>query len=386
MERLSGKKKDIKKECEKVKINIIGNFIGSDGYTAHSKGLANALYKQADCKIMTQLQQGWEGQVNDAEFDMITKAERKEDWNVIISIPHMWKMFLGTGKNACYCVWEGDKVPESWIDEFLNPKIDLILVPSEHTRRAIWNTYFDISIPYNLSGEDLKFWNKVKIVPHGIDRSKFYKTNQEKGDTFTFVCNKGWRGNLTDRGGVQYLLKAFAEEFSKDEKVKLRLKLNPAYINPQIVEQAFNYLGLPEDRPPIEIIPSLMNEKQLNEFYNSGDYFICPNRAESFGLPGLEAMGCGLANIQTNYGGQTDYMTDKNSLFVDYELGFSEEVPAYEGIKWATPKIESIRKQLRWAFENQDKIKEMGRQAEEDSKKFTWDLSAEKLYKYMMEN
>ncbi len=38
-------------------------------------------------------------------------------------------------------MWEGDKVPESYIDEIRNPDIEYILVPSEHTKQAILNTF-----------------------------------------------------------------------------------------------------------------------------------------------------------------------------------------------------------------------------------------------------
>jgi glycosyltransferase involved in cell wall biosynthesis len=200
---------------------------------------------------------------------------------------------------------------------------------------------------------------------------------------FTFICNKGWRGTEWDRGGVAFLLQGFSSEFSKSEKVQLIIKLNPAYINPQIIKQCIDNLNLPEDRAPINVNCSILSPKQLNELYNSADCFVCATRAEAFNLPGLEAMSCRLPTIQTRFGGQTDYMTDKNSLFIDYELSESEEKPMYEGISWATPKIESIRKQLRWAFENQDKIKEMGKQAEEDSKNFTWDNSANLIYKFI---
>ena len=155
----------------KLKINIIGSIFGSSGYDAHTRNLANALHNFANCKIITQLPQDWIKHVNDAEMDMISKPERKEDWNIIISMPHMWKLFLGHGKNACYCVWEGDKVPESWIEEFLNPKIDLILVPSQHTYDAImktWKYYYD----------DKAIEDKLRIIPHGVDKSIFKPKNE----------------------------------------------------------------------------------------------------------------------------------------------------------------------------------------------------------------
>jgi len=412
-----------------MKLNIYGSIFGNDGYSSHTRSLFKGLHnqKELDIKLNTSLPQNWINQCSDAELDSITKQDRKQDWNLIITIPHMWKLFLGAGKNACYCVWEGDKIPFSWIDEMLNPKVDLIIVPSKHTEQAIWNTMGEINSDLHPGDNHInsqKLYEKIRVVPHGVDKKVFY--NQRKkdkdetqyvpcletrskaeeddniecktvrgiplnlagnhADIFRFISNKGWRGTSWDRGGVQYLLKAYAEEFNKDEKVELIIKLNSAYINPAIIEQSVNNLNLPDDRAKIHITSEFMSPKKLNELYNSADCFICATRAESFNLPGIEAMSCGLPTIQTSFGGQTDYMTKDNSLYINYILNPSEEVPMYEGINWATPKIESIKKQLRWAFENQDKIKEMGNQSEIDSNQWTWDLSAQKLVKNLTES
>ena len=158
---------------EMIKINIIGTIFGITGYDIHTRNLINALYKVADCRLTTQPPQDWMKHVNDAELDMINKPERKDDYNLIISMPHTWKLFTGLGKNIGYCVWEGNKVPESWIEEFLNPKIDYIFVPSEHTKDAIMNTiqhgpmiYEDD--PYNI------IKNKIHIIPHGVNREIFH--------------------------------------------------------------------------------------------------------------------------------------------------------------------------------------------------------------------
>jgi len=361
----------------KHNLKITGNFFGSDGYSSHTRQLFNALAKRDDTnmKIETQLPQDWIKQVNDNELDAITKEDDGKFDNIIITMPQMWRLFTGLNKNYAYVIWEGDCVPSSWIEEFENPKIDYIFVPSSHTQEAILKTLAQDWI------EDYHtIVNKIKIIPHGCDKQVFYNKNiQKQDDVFRLYCNKGWRGSLFDRGGVQFLLQAFSQEFSKDEKIELHLKLNPSYINPQHINQALINLNLSEDKPPININCEILSMQQLNELYNKADCFICPTRCESFGLPGLEAMSTGLANIQTSWGGQTDYMTDKNSLFIDYELNFSEELPLYENVKWASPKIDSIRKQMRWAFENQDKIKEMGKQAEEDSKKWTWDITTQKI-------
>ncbi len=396
-----------------IKINVIGSILGTTGYDSHTRSLANALYKITDCRLSTSLPQGWEALVNDAELDMITKQRNKDDYNLIVSTPQTWKLYTQPGKNIGYCVWEGDKVPVGWIDEFLNSNIDMIFVPSEHTKLAIINTCANWSVIHSDTDEHLKILEKIKVIPHGVNREVFYsqrkkvedevsnvtqlETQNKTGevnktenipalvdnhvDTFQFICNKGWRGTNWDRGGVQYVIKAFAEEFKKDENVKLIIKLNPAYINPQTLRMAIDKLKLPEDRPKIQVILENMDFKKLCTLYNQGDCFICATRAESFNLPGLEAMSCGLPTIQTNYGGQTDYMTDKNSLLIGFDLVNSEEFPSYEGIQWAVPNYDEIKEQMRWAFENQDKIKEMGIQAEKDSAEWTWDKTAEKIKK-----
>ncbi len=239
--------------------------------------------------------------------------------------------------------------------------------------------------------------NKISKIPHGVDRSIFHSQNSlnvtsrvaNKGssigsdthsDTFKFICNKGWRGTSWDRGGVQYVIKAFAEEFKKDKKVELIIKLNPAYINPQTIQQSMIQLKLPKEFPPIHINCDLIPFNKLPDLYRQADCFVCATRAESFNLPGLEAMSCGLPTIQTDFGGQVDYMTKENSLFIDYDLVEVKEDLMYEGINWALPRQHThLRMQMRWAFNNQDKIKEMGKQAEKDSKKWTWDISAQKI-------
>jgi len=361
---------------KKPTINIIGEIFGTTGYNSHTRSLANALHKVADCKLSTQLLPGWERLVNDAEFAMITKEERQFDYNLIISTPHNWKLFTGLGKNIGYCVWEGDRVPMSWIDEFLNPDIDLIFVPSKHTLSAILFTCELASIKTELVQK------KIKVIPHGVDTNLFYECKiKEDNKPFRFICNKGWRGTSWDRGGVQYLLKAFAEEFKKDEKVELIIKLNPCYMNPVILQQSIDALQLPIDRAPINVILSDIPYNNLFSLYNKANCFICATKAESFNLPGIEAMACGLPTIQTAYGGQVDYMTKKNSLFIDYKLEEVKEDMMYEGISWAVPDIENLKNKMRWAFNNQNKIKEMGKQALKDSKKWTWDKSAQKILK-----
>ena len=207
----------------------------------------------------------------------------------------------------------------------------------------------------------------------------------EQNKPFVFLVVKGWRGTTWDRGGVQYVIKAFCEEFNKDEPVELFLKLNPSYINPQLIGQYLQELNLPENRPEIRINCDNVPYNKLTEFYNQSDVIVCATRAEAFNLPLLEAMACGLPVITTNYGGQIDFVNDKNGCLINYTLEEVKDDIAYEGVSWAVPDIEHLKKVMREAFTNKEKTKEKGKQALEDSKNWTWKHSAQKALSFLKE-
>ena len=366
-----------------MKINIIGSLFGSDGYSNHTRQLTNALFKlNEDIKLDVPLPQDWLRQVNDAELKMINCPNRTPDVSISVMTPPFWRICLGdnTKHFVGFCVWEGDKIPKYWLEYLLDERVSQIWVPSKHTKDAIENIFENkecLSYTYCM--------NKVKIVPHGVDLSIFKPTECKRDSKFCFVANKGWRGTSWDRGGVQYLLKAFCEEFKKEEEVELLLKLNASYIQPSQVTQALDSLNLPADRPEIKILINDIPYNKLPEVYCMGDVFVCTTRAEAFNLPGIEAMACGLTTIQTNYGGQTDYMSDSNSLYINYALECCRDDLMYEGIKWATPDLGSIKSALRYAFEHKEEMKEKGKQSLIDVQKWTWDISASKAMKFLNE-
>lgn len=201
--------------------------------------------------------------------------------------------------------------------------------------------------------------------------------------SFTFFIDKGWARGWKDRGGLSYLIKSYLEEFSSKDNVLLLVKINMSYgtnidlfMSQIIIEN--------KDLPKISFITETYDFKNLPKLYENADVFVCPSLSESFGLGNLQAMSMGIPCISNDFGGQTDFINEKNGILLrEGELKEISDEIAYEGIKWKEPNITELRKQMRWAFENQDKIKEMGKQAEEDSKNWTWDLSAEKVINFI---
>ena len=365
-----------------LKIRIVGSMFGSSGYDSHTRQLFNALtkFKELDIRLDVPLPQDWIRLVNDEELKSLTKKERVDDITIGILTPPYGRIVLGdnTKKYVQYVVWEGDKIPKYWIEYLLDERVDMIFVPSQHTKQAIDNTCESLFI------RD-KIIKKLRIVPHGVDLSLFKPTEVKRDSKFTFVCNKGWRGTDWDRGGVQYLLKAFTEEFKKNEPVQLLLKLNPAYLHPSQLKPVLDSLNLPQDRAEIKAIINDIPYNKLYEIYNMADVFVCCSRTEAFNLPGLEAMACGLPNIQTDFGGQIDYLNTSNSFIIPIETKeFSPDI-SYEGVKWGTPTIEAIRKVLREVYNNKEKIKEKGKQSLIDVQNWTWDNSAKKALQFLNE-
>ena len=75
---------------------------------------------------------------------------------------------------------------------------------------------------------------------------------------------------------------------------------------------------------------------------------------------------------------------DYNGM-IDYKLEEVKGDVAYEGIKWATPDIKSLRKLMRYGYENPDWIEEIGTHNKKFIQDFTWDKSAAKAMEFLKE-
>lgn len=369
------------------KLNLMGGIFGTSGYNSHTIQLAKALDKLTDLSLETNLPPEWPALVNDKTLSWISKKYPKET-TIAITQPWFWPLKLADKpkKFIGYVVWEGDKVPEGWIEHLIDPRVDYIFVPSQHTKDAILKTFQEyLDLDTDKYTVKMNYWNKVKIIPHGVDIELFKPNKKKEDDTFTFLCNKGWTGGMEDRGGVQYVLKAFDEEFKKSEKVRLIIKLNMAYVPPNWNwKKAIEDIGIKkrEDSPQVFVNPDTFPYQKMPELYNMADCFVCPTRSEAFGLTMLEAMACGLPAITTNFGGQIDFVNEDNGWLIGGKLEEIKHDIQYEGIKWLTPSIEELKKTMRYAFEHQDEVKIKGEKAAEKAKELTWDNTAKEVLEW----
>jgi glycosyltransferase involved in cell wall biosynthesis len=357
-----------------MQINIIGDIFGTSGYANHTRQLALGIKEAGgDVRIETPLPQGWEVLCSPAEIDMVTKKKEDDRVDIAINLPHSWqyytsfkpKMFIG------FCVWEGTKVPKFWIPEMIKKEVDLIFVPSNHVKNAILITG---AVPTD----------KIIVIPHGVDRSIFSPVEKKQDkDKCVFIANKGWTDVFNDRGGIQFIIQAYAKEFCKSDNVKLIIKVNKTY-NPNFnVVDAIAQLKVKElnkELPSLQITENQIPYKKLVDFYNDGDVFVTASMAEGFNLPCIEAMACGKPVITTNFGGQVDYINNENGWLVDYELITPEDI-RYEGSQWAKIKEEELRKAMRHAYVlwQEGRLKGLSDKALETSNQYLWRNTGKKV-------
>lgn len=159
-------------------------------------------------------------------------------------------------------------------------KADRIIAISEFTKREVLRITNALKEPIE---ED-----KIKVVYHGIDHSKFRPMDKEK-------CKK--------RFGLD-----------ADEKYILVVSLNMEMKRMDIVKRVFDYIRreredvkLVKVGEPVEILRGdgiidlgFVSGDEMPVVYNAADVYFHPSEFESFGLPVLEAMACGVPVVTSN--------------------------------------------------------------------------------------
>jgi glycosyltransferase involved in cell wall biosynthesis len=57
-------------------------------------------------------------------------------------------------------------------------------------------------------------------------------------------------------------------------------------------------------------------QRDVMDFYAAADLYVSPSREDSFGLPVLEAMACGLPVITSTFAGVAELITDETDGFI----------------------------------------------------------------------
>lgn len=198
-----------------------------------------------------------------------------------------------SGPFVLYQPWEFGRVPERWV-ESIRRTVDQVWTPSEYSRAA----YVDSGVSPEV----------VKVLPNGVDLAAFtpdgprHALPTQKGTVFLFV------GGAIHRKGVDLLLQAYGQAFTRDDDVCLAIKgvgSNGAYRGQTDVIAQIRAFAVAPRAPELLFIDDDLPFEQLPALYRAADVLVQPYRGEGFCLPALEALACGVPLIVTA-GGPTD--------------------------------------------------------------------------------
>lgn len=161
---------------------------------------------------------------------------------------------------------------------------------------------------------------KITVVPHGVDLELFnpsvqpYPIKTEKKFKFLCIAEPHYRKQ------IDVLLDLYCSTFTSDDDVclvlKTRLFKNNESRHPfeqdlrPILAKVVRKFGA--KIPEIKVITTRIPD--IAGLYTACQAFVLMTAAEGFGVPFLEALACGVPVIAPKFGGQIDFLNDKNSI------------------------------------------------------------------------
>ena len=316
------------------------------------------------------------------------QLDRQPDIYVDIRIPNEFETH-GKFNIGITAGIEATAVSQKWL-EGCN-KMDLVIVPSEHSKAGFVNTHYD-KVQNTPDGKqqkvgDLKLEKPMKVLFEGVDEdiykpltkdeidSEFFDMLNEKvSEQFAFLFVGLWgKGDYgEDRKDVFRLVKIFYESFAnKKKQPALILKTSGAGFSLLDKEDCLKKLNQIKSKfssdwvlPNVYLLHGSLSDKEMNDLYNHPKVkcMVSLTHGEGFGRPLLEATMVGLPVIASSWSGQLDFLDTEKSILIGGELQDIPESQIWEDIlipetQWFVADENQAYRMLNFAFENKYEIK-----------------------------
>jgi glycosyltransferase involved in cell wall biosynthesis len=229
--------------------------------------------------------------------------------------------------------WEVLDFPEEWLDAF--DLVDEVWVATQHVADAIASVS---SVPVTRVAMPVS-------VPAFIQHSR-RELGLPEGFLFLFLFD---HHSVFERKNPLDVIEAFKRAFPPGSGASLVIKSINHELHPHAHEQL---LVSAAEHPNVQIIDRYVSALEKNSMIASADCYVSLHRAEGFGLTMAEAMLLGKPVIATRYGGNLDFMTDRDSWLVNCEMtpiGPGQAPYPAEG-EWASPDVEQAARHMREVF------------------------------------
>jgi glycosyltransferase involved in cell wall biosynthesis len=179
------------------------------------------------------------------------------------------------------------------------------------------------------------------ILPSNLQASA------NNGVNLRVLCIADGRSSLP-RKNLLSAIRMFSRAFTMGEQARLILKCRNLEEYPDYQREVMQDAA---QDPRIEVIDRTLPQDEHDALLAHCDVLISPHRAEGFGLNLAEAMACGKAVIATGWSGNLEFMNEKNSILLPFQLTPVRDpsgiYTGFEGAQWAEAEIDAGARALR---------------------------------------
>jgi glycosyltransferase involved in cell wall biosynthesis len=315
------------------------------------------------------------------------QLDRKPDIYVDIRIPNEFQQ-VGNFNIGITAGIETSGVSQVWL-EGCN-KMDLVIVPSEHSKKGFVDTIYD-KVQNTPDGQqqkigELKLEKPMEVLFEGADED-IYKPlkideidsdflndiNNKIKEDFCFLHVGQWTkgGFGEDRKDIAKMIKIFYESFAnKKKQPALILKTNGATYSIMDREECLRKINeikskFPSDwnLPNVYLLHGSFSNEEMNYLYNHPKVktFVSLTHGEGFGRPLLEATMTGLPVVASGWSGHVDFLSQSDSLLLGGVLEKVPESQHWENIiipesQWFNVNETQTYKALNYVFKNIDEV------------------------------
>ncbi len=344
-------------------INLIGYLSAETGMGEAARGLARALATTDIPHSLHNLELGVVARKGDPFAGASTLAKGEDDFqydiNLLVAnadqVPHIVD-YLGplafTSKvNVGYWLWELENFPREFSTSF--DQLQEVWTSSTYCVDAI-----STAAPVPVRRVALPIER-----PSGFDGSSGAHREHFKIDPDTFVVLYMFNFlSHFERKNPLALVRAFEKAFDADDDVLLVLKTSQA----SFAEAEYESLLKAAEGSRIRVVNDYLDRAEVWRLLAAADAYASPHCAEGYGLTLVESMALGKPVIAAPYSGVADFFNLNTGLEVRYRrVALSDDHGPYaSGSRWAQIDEQHLAERLKEAFENQQRVAELGEAAQ----------------------
>jgi len=245
--------------------------------------------------------------------------------------------------------WEVSTFPTEWMHAF--DLVDEIWVATQHVADALTPIsgvpVHKVTMPVSLAAPPPRSRRELGL-PDGFVFLYLFDHHSIFERKNPLAVIEAFKLAFPAGGSAQLVIKSINHEHHPDAHDRLRLAAG--------------------QHPSIHLLEHYVSAAEKNAMIASADCYVSLHRAEGFGLGPAEAMYLGKPVIATRYGGNLEYMTERNSWLIDYEL-----VPIGAGNtpypatgEWADPDVTHAARAMREVSDDPGEARRRGAQAARD--------------------